>query len=100
MNRTPSLFLDEAAAAFIATRDPEAPSTLSYRTTFRELQRSFPGTALETFEPPPGTTLIRNFLDAKPRAAETHTGRNSGRFGPSLSGTVRPGTSAETRRGA
>jgi hypothetical protein len=72
MNRTPSMFLDEAVALFMATRDPEAPSTLGYRTTFGELQRSFPGATLETFEAAPGTALIRNFLDAKPRAAETY----------------------------
>lgn len=58
-------------------RDLRPGSARSYRTTFRELLATFSGYALETFEPPFGTSLIRDFLGGRKRAASTYRNKLS-----------------------
>jgi hypothetical protein len=46
----------------MATRDPEAGGTRSYRTTFRRLIAAHPGHSLSGFEPPRGAQVVDDFM--------------------------------------
>jgi hypothetical protein len=71
--------LEAAIAEFMAARSTTAETARSYRAVLRRLQAAYPGYALKAFDPPAGTTFVRDLLDKAwgHKAPETYRSRLS-----------------------